>query len=77
MISGIPLHAHFEDIEPLLKPFGKVEDCTVVSSLDPNTQTVHISFENFDQAQRYYWGFFYFRDFRGGKGGGAPASRSD
>lgn len=53
MISGIPLHAHFEDIEPLLKPYGKVEDCIVVSSKDPNTQTVHITFETYDQAQRY------------------------
>lgn len=54
MISGIPLHAHFDDIEPLLKPYGKVEDCTVVSSKDPNTQTVHITFENYEQAQRYF-----------------------
>lgn len=54
MISGIPLHVHFEDIEPLLKPFGKVEDCAVVASQDPNTQTVHITYENFDQAQRYF-----------------------
>lgn len=53
MISGIPLHAHFEDIEPLLKPYGKVEDCCVVPSKDPNTQTIHITFENYDQAHRY------------------------
>lgn len=65
MISGIPLHAHFDDIEPLLKPFGKVEDCSVVSSKDPNTQTVHITFENFDQAQRYT---------QGNKGGGGVIS---
>lgn len=53
MISGIPLHANFDDIEPLLKPYGKVEQCEAVSSKDCNTQTVHISFENPDQAQRY------------------------
>ncbi|GAB0099763.1 insulin-like growth factor 2 mRNA-binding protein 1 [Sergentomyia squamirostris] len=52
VISGIPLHAHFDDIEPLLKPFGKVEHCDAVSSKDPNTQTVHITFENHEQAQR-------------------------
>lgn len=55
MISGIPLHAHFDDIEPLLKPYGKVEDCAVVSSKDPSTQTVHITFESFEQAQRYFY----------------------
>ncbi|XP_055708662.1 insulin-like growth factor 2 mRNA-binding protein 1 isoform X1 [Phlebotomus papatasi] len=52
VISGIPLHAHFDDIEPLLKPYGKVEHCDAVSSKDPNTQTVHITFENHEQAQR-------------------------
>lgn len=57
MISGIPLHAHFDDIEPLLKPYGKVEDCAVVSSKDPSTQTVHITFESFEQAQRYFFAF--------------------
>lgn len=53
VISGIPLHAHFDDIEPLLKPYGKVEQCDAVTSKDPNTQTVQITFENPDQAQRY------------------------
>lgn len=53
VISGIPLHAHFDDIEPLLNPYGKVEHCDAVTSKDPNTQTVHITFENHDQAQRY------------------------
>lgn len=52
-ISGIPLHASFDDIEPLLKPYGKVEHCDAVSSKDPNTQTVHITFESPEQAQRY------------------------
>ncbi|XP_037916486.1 insulin-like growth factor 2 mRNA-binding protein 1 isoform X3 [Hermetia illucens] len=52
VISGIPLHAHFDDIEPLLKPYGKVEQCDAVTSKDPNTQTVQITFENPDQAQR-------------------------
>ncbi|XP_055302238.1 insulin-like growth factor 2 mRNA-binding protein 1 isoform X3 [Sitodiplosis mosellana] len=52
VISGIPLHARFDDIEPLLKPFGKVEHCDAVSSKDPNTQTVHITYETVEQAQR-------------------------
>lgn len=53
VISGIPLHAHFDDIEPLLKPYGTVENCDAVSSKDPNTQTIHITFETHEQAQRY------------------------
>ncbi|KAG4080252.1 hypothetical protein HA402_010744 [Bradysia odoriphaga] len=52
VISGIPLHAHFDDIEPLLKPYGTVENCDAVSSKDPNTQTIHITFETHEQAQR-------------------------
>uniref|UniRef100_A0A8W7P827 RRM domain-containing protein n=1 Tax=Anopheles coluzzii TaxID=1518534 RepID=A0A8W7P827_ANOCL len=52
VISGIPQHAKFDDIEPLLKPYGKVEHCEAGTSKDPNTQTVHITFENHDQAQR-------------------------
>lgn len=57
VISGIPLHAHFEDIEPLLKPYGKVQHCDAVSSKDPNTQTVHITYETPEQAQRYFYCF--------------------
>lgn len=52
VISGIPLHAHFDDIEPLLKPYGKVEHCDAVTSKDPMFQTVHITFETPDQAMR-------------------------
>lgn len=53
IISGIPLQTRFEDIEPLLKPYGIVKQCEAVSSKDPQTQTVHITFENYEQAQRY------------------------
>lgn len=52
MISGIPQHAHFADIEPLLKQYGSVEECEAVTSKDPKTQTVHILFESYEQAQR-------------------------
>lgn len=57
VISGIPLHARFEDIEPLLKPYGKVHHCDAVSSKDLNTQTVHITYETPEQAQRYFYCF--------------------
>lgn len=53
VISGIPQHAHFDDIEPLLKSYGKVEHCDAVASKDPNSQTVHITFESYEQAQKY------------------------
>ncbi|XP_030080134.1 insulin-like growth factor 2 mRNA-binding protein 1 isoform X1 [Drosophila hydei] len=52
LISGIPLQTRFEDIEPLLKPYGIVKQCEAISSKDQNTQTVHITFENPEQAQR-------------------------
>ncbi|XP_055374970.1 insulin-like growth factor 2 mRNA-binding protein 1 isoform X2 [Condylostylus longicornis] len=52
LISGIPRQTRFEDIEPLLKQFGTVEQCEAVTSKDPNTQTVHITFSNHEQAQR-------------------------
>lgn len=51
-ISGIPHHANFSDVEPLLKQYGNVEECDAVASKDPKTQTVHITFETFEQAQR-------------------------
>lgn len=60
IISGIPLHARFDDIEPLLKPYGKVEHCDAVSSKDPNTQTVHITYETVEQAQRYIFPLLLF-----------------
>ncbi|BFG02687.1 insulin-like growth factor 2 mRNA-binding protein 1 [Drosophila madeirensis] len=52
LISGIPMQTRFEDIEPLLKPFGIVKQCEAISSKDQSTQTVHITFENPEQAQR-------------------------
>lgn len=52
IISGIPQHAHFSDVEPLLKQYGNVEECDAVASKDPKTQTVHITFETYEQAQR-------------------------
>ncbi|XP_073829762.1 IGF-II mRNA-binding protein isoform X3 [Musca autumnalis] len=52
IISGIPLQTRFDDIAPLLKPYGIVKQCEAVSSKDPQTQTVHITFENHEQAQR-------------------------
>ena len=53
VISGIPQHANFSDVEPLLKQYGNVEECDAVASKDPKTQTVHITFESYEQAQRF------------------------
>lgn len=52
LISGIPSHVQFEDIEPLLKPYGKVEACEGITSKDNSHQIVHITFETPEQAQR-------------------------
>jgi len=60
VISGIPHHANFSDVEPLLKQYGNVEECDAVASKDPKTQTVHITFESYEQAQRFLTQIFFF-----------------
>ena len=63
VISGIPHHANFSDVEPLLKQYGNVEECDAVASKDPKTQTVHITFESYEQAQRFLTQIFFFNIF--------------
>lgn len=52
IVSNLPPHVRFEDLEPLLSPHGKVLACDKLTSRDPNTQTVQITFETPDQAQQ-------------------------
>ncbi|XP_077302300.1 IGF-II mRNA-binding protein isoform X4 [Arctopsyche grandis] len=52
VISGMPLHTCYNDLEPLLTPFGNVQNCDRVSSRDAHSQTVHITFETQEQAQQ-------------------------
>ncbi|XP_053624942.1 insulin-like growth factor 2 mRNA-binding protein 1 isoform X5 [Plodia interpunctella] len=51
LISGLPLHVRFDNIEPLLSQYGNVQHCDKVSSRDANTQAVYITFETPEQAQ--------------------------
>ncbi|GJQ70605.1 putative RNA binding protein [Trypoxylus dichotomus] len=52
IISNLASHVRFEDIQHLLTPHGKVISCDKLTSKDPNTQTVQITFETPDQAQQ-------------------------
>ncbi|KAL0852119.1 hypothetical protein ABMA28_000359 [Loxostege sticticalis] len=50
LISGLPPHVRFDNIEPLLSQYGNVQQCDKASSRDPNTQAVYITFETPEQA---------------------------
>ncbi|XP_050683681.1 insulin-like growth factor 2 mRNA-binding protein 1 isoform X3 [Leptidea sinapis] len=52
LISGLPLHVRFDNIEPLLATYGNVQQCDKAHSRDPNCQAVYITFETPDQAQQ-------------------------
>ncbi|KAI5636424.1 KH domain-containing protein [Phthorimaea operculella] len=51
LISGLPLHVRFDNIEPLLSQYGNVQHCDKANSRDANTQAVFITFETPEQAQ--------------------------
>jgi insulin-like growth factor 2 mRNA-binding protein 1 len=52
LLSNLPLHVRFEDLEPLLTPFGSVQNCEKLNSRDGSTQTVQVSYETQEQAQQ-------------------------
>ncbi|XP_075990786.1 IGF-II mRNA-binding protein isoform X2 [Anticarsia gemmatalis] len=52
LISGLPLHVRFDNIEPLLSQYGNVQHCDKANSRDANTQAVFITFETPEQAQQ-------------------------
>ncbi|XP_069690841.1 insulin-like growth factor 2 mRNA-binding protein 1 isoform X4 [Periplaneta americana] len=52
VLSNIPSHVRFEDLEPLLTPFGSVQNCEKLNSRDGSTQTVQVSYETQEQAQQ-------------------------
>lgn len=52
LISGLPLHVRFDNIEPLLSQYGNVQHCDKANSRDANVQAVFITFESPDQAQQ-------------------------
>ncbi|XP_065164272.1 insulin-like growth factor 2 mRNA-binding protein 1 isoform X3 [Atheta coriaria] len=51
IISNLAPHLRFEDIEHLLTPHGTVVNVDKLTSKDPQTQTVQITFETVEQAQ--------------------------
>ncbi|KAJ9582076.1 hypothetical protein L9F63_003578, partial [Diploptera punctata] len=52
VLSNIPSHVRFEELEPLLTPFGSVQSCEKLNSRDGSTQTVQVSYETQEQAQQ-------------------------
>ncbi|XP_046397144.1 insulin-like growth factor 2 mRNA-binding protein 1 isoform X2 [Ischnura elegans] len=55
VVSNIPPHVRFEDLEPLLTPFGPVQNCEKLSGGrggDGATQAVQIGYESLEQAQQ-------------------------
>lgn len=55
IVSNLPAHARFEDIEPLLTTYGQVKNVEKLSSRDLNSQTVLVSYETQEQAQQYVY----------------------
>ncbi|XP_059062328.1 insulin-like growth factor 2 mRNA-binding protein 1 isoform X3 [Achroia grisella] len=51
LISGLPLHFRFDNIEHQLAQYGNVQHCDKATSRDANTQAVFITFETPEQAQ--------------------------
>ncbi|XP_034183303.1 IGF-II mRNA-binding protein isoform X2 [Osmia lignaria lignaria] len=52
LVSNFPAHARLEDIEILFSNCGQVQSVEKLSSRDPNTQTVLVSYETQEQAQQ-------------------------
>ncbi|XP_033210747.1 insulin-like growth factor 2 mRNA-binding protein 1 isoform X2 [Belonocnema kinseyi] len=52
LVSNLPAHARFEDVEQLLSNYGQIQNIEKVSSRDPNSQSVLISYESQEQAQQ-------------------------
>ncbi|KAM3969025.1 IGF-II mRNA-binding protein isoform 2-T2 [Aphomia sociella] len=51
LISGLPLHVRFDNIEHQLAQYGNVQHCDKATSRDTTTQAVYITFETPEQAQ--------------------------
>lgn len=52
IISNLGPHVRFEDIEHLLNQHGRVVSCDKLTSKDPTTQTVAVTYETTEQAQQ-------------------------
>lgn len=52
IVSQLPNHCRFEDLEPMLIIHGTIQDCEKLQSRDPNTQTVQITYDTPEQAKQ-------------------------
>lgn len=52
VVSNIPAHVRFEDLESLLSPFGTVINFEKLNSREGPTQTVQVSYETQEEAQQ-------------------------
>ncbi|XP_029166929.1 insulin-like growth factor 2 mRNA-binding protein 1 isoform X2 [Nylanderia fulva] len=51
LVSNLPAQARFEDLELLFANYGQVQNIEKLSSRDPNTQTILVSYETQEQVQ--------------------------
>lgn len=51
LVSNLPAQARFEDLELLFINYGQVQNIEKLSSRDPNTQSVLVSYETQEQVQ--------------------------
>lgn len=52
VVSNLPAQARLEDLEALLCNYGTVQNIEKLTSRDPNTQTLLVSYETQEQAQQ-------------------------
>ncbi|XP_063991478.1 insulin-like growth factor 2 mRNA-binding protein 2 isoform X2 [Diachasmimorpha longicaudata] len=52
LVSNLPVHAKFEDVELLFSTYGQVLNVEKVASRDPNSQAVLVSYETQELAQQ-------------------------
>ncbi|XP_034947800.1 insulin-like growth factor 2 mRNA-binding protein 2 isoform X4 [Chelonus insularis] len=52
LITNVPIHARLEDVELLFSTYGQVQNVEKLSTREPNTQTLLISYETQELAQQ-------------------------
>lgn len=63
IISNLGPNVRFEDIDHLLSQHGRVVTCDKLTSKDPSTQTVQVTYETPEQAQQYVHIKFFYVEF--------------
>lgn len=52
LVSNLPAQARLEDLDLLFANYGQVQNIEKLSSRDPNTQTLLVSYETQEQVQQ-------------------------